>query len=111
MTDNFGDIITAQNNDAFIQNSKAYVKKGTLPFHTAGYRNKVEKTGKDTIIPRHVPEEFSQEKYVGEPPIVLDDYSMPSSTLSEFLRTRIYHKAFVRDGRQDSGGQPLAPSV
>ena len=50
MSDDSGDIITAQNNDAFIQDVKAYVKKGTLPCHTVGYRNKVEKTGKDAVI-------------------------------------------------------------
>ena len=52
------------------------------------------------------PEEFSQ-----EPPAALDEYSIPSPTVREVLWTRICHKAFVRDGRGDPGGQPLAPSV
>ena len=49
MSDDSGDIISAQDNDDFIQDVKAFVKKGTLPCHTVGYRNKVEKTGKDAF--------------------------------------------------------------
>ena len=50
MYDDSEDIITAQNNNAFIQDIKAYIKKGTLLCHTVGNRNKVEKTGKDAFI-------------------------------------------------------------
>ena len=38
MSDDSGDIISAQDNDDFIQDVKAFVKKGTLPCHTVGYR-------------------------------------------------------------------------
>ena len=62
-------------------------------------------------VDSYVPDEFSQEEYLREPPVFLDDYSIPSPTVSEVLRTQIYHKAFVRDGRGDPGGQPSAPSV
>ena len=34
MSDDSGDIISAQDNDDFIQDVKAFVKKGTLPCHT-----------------------------------------------------------------------------
>ena len=56
MPDDSGDIITAQENDTFIQDVKAYVKKGTLPCHTVVYRNKVEKTGKDAFIDKGMDE-------------------------------------------------------
>ena len=49
----------------------------------------------------YVPEELSQEDYLGEPHVVLEEYSMPSPTVSEVLRTRIYHDASVRDLRED----------
>ena len=38
MSDDSGDIISAQDNDDIIQDVKAFVKKGTLPCHTVGYR-------------------------------------------------------------------------
>ena len=56
MSDDSGDIISAQGNDDFIQDVKAFVKKGTLPCHTVGYRNKVEKTGKDAFLDKGLDE-------------------------------------------------------
>ena len=54
MSDDSGDIISAQDNDDFIQDVKAFVKKGTLPCHTVGYRNKVERTGKDAFLDKGI---------------------------------------------------------
>ena len=48
--DDTGDIVTVQNNNAFIQDVKAYVKKGMSPCHTVAYSNKVKKTEKDANI-------------------------------------------------------------
>ena len=52
MSDDSGDIISAQDNDDFIQDVKAFIKKGTLPCHMVG--NKVEKTGKDAFIDKGI---------------------------------------------------------
>ena len=54
MSDDSGDIISAQDNDNFIQDVKAFLKKGTLPCHTVDYRNKVEKTGKDAFLDKGI---------------------------------------------------------
>ena len=54
MTDESGDIVSAQQEDAFCSDVKNFLRSGTLPNHTLGYRSKVEKIGKDCFIDRNI---------------------------------------------------------
>ena len=41
-----------------------------------------------------------KKKYLGEPLVVLEEYSIPSLTVNEVLRIIIFHETFVRGTRR-----------
>ena len=54
MSDDSGDIIIAQKEDAFVSDVRKFLDKGILPDHSLGYRAKVEKTSKDCFVDRDI---------------------------------------------------------
>jgi len=50
MSDDSGDIVTAQKNDPLVADVRNYLLKNILPDHSLGYRSKIEKIGADCFI-------------------------------------------------------------
>ena len=54
MFDDSGDIVSAQQEDAFVCDVRNFLCDGTLPNHSLGYRSKVEKIGKDCFVDQNI---------------------------------------------------------